>query len=405
MKRTRFVMMVAILSVSMLAGCGEDGAEALSKGEVSLAVVLGSHANAPVPAINADDVQDLILSGCESYGSVALIVGDGEPYVAADYKIDAPQKDLSSGKREQIAKAQSTKVLDVLQSCAAKTEEADTLSALALAARSLADAQGNKELVVLDSGLSTIGYVDFTLGLLRADPDAVVSYLTQCAALPDLTGVHVTWIGLGDVAAPQEKLTAANAKNLQAIWEKILLAAGATVDFSADVPSAAEIPDLPYVTPVEIIPDTPINVDEIGLAVGALSEGPVILDEKTVLFLPDTAVFADREAALRALTPLAEQMAKNAQLRIVLAGTTATAGTSESCRAFSLTRAMAVKELLCDLGVPSEQVTAVLGLGYENKWHLPDADANGSLNANAPKNRSVIILDADSKDARQLLGT
>jgi outer membrane protein OmpA-like peptidoglycan-associated protein len=145
-------------------------------------------------------------------------------------------------------------------------------------------------------------------------------------------------------------------------------------------------------------------VDEIGLAVGAMSNGPVILDEKTILFLPDTAVFADREAAERALTPLAEQMAQNAQLRIVLAGTTATAGTGESCRKFSLTRAMAVKELLCDLGVSSEQIAAVLGLGYENKWHLPDVDANGSLNANAPKNRAVIILDAGSEDARQLLG-
>lgn len=404
MKRTLSVMMAAVLSAAMLAGCGEDGAANLAEREINLAVVLGSHANAPVPAFNTDDVRDLILLGCQSYGSVALIVGDGAPYVAADYKIDAPQKDLSSGKREQIAEAQSAQVLGVLQSSAAKTEEADTLSALTLAGRSLADAQGNKELVVLDSGLSTTGYVDFTLGLLRADPDAVVSYLTQYAAMPELTGVHVTWIGLGDVAAPQEKLTAANAKNLQAIWEKILLAAGATVDFSADVPSAAEMPDLPFVTPVEIIPDAPINVDEIGLAVGAMSKGPVILDEKTVLFLPDTAVFADREAAERALTPLAEQMAKNAQLRIVLAGTTATAGTSDSCRAFSLTRAMAVKELLCDLGVPSEQITAVLGLGFENKWHLPDVDANGDLNENAPKNRSVIILDADSKDAQQLLG-
>lgn len=405
MKRTIFVMIAAILSASMLAGCGKDDVKELSKGEINLTVVLGSHANAPVPAFNTDDVRDLILSGCQSYGSVALIVGDGAPYVAANYKIDAPKKDLSSGKREQIAKAQSAQVLDVLQSSSAKTEEADTLSALALAGRSLADAQGNKELVVLDSGLSTTGYVDFTLGLLRADPDAVVSYLTQCAALPDLTGVHVTWIGLGDVAAPQEKLTAANTANLRAIWEKILLAAGATVDFSMDVPSAAEIPDLPFVTPVEIIADAPINVDEIGLAVRAMSEGPVILDETTVLFLPDTAVFADREAAERALTPLAEQMAASAQLRIVLAGTTATAGTSESCRAFSLTRAMAVKELLCDLGVPAEQITAVVGLGYENKWHLPDVDANGGLNANAPKNRSVIILDAGSKDALQLLGS
>ncbi|MPM07779.1 hypothetical protein SDC9_54087 [bioreactor metagenome] len=66
---------------------------------------------------------------------------------------------------------------------------------------------------------------------------------------------------------------------------------------------------------------------------------------------------------------------------------------------------MAVKELLCDLGVPSDQIVAVLGLGYENKWHLPDVDADGGLNENAPKNRSVIILDAGSKDALQLLGS
>ncbi len=403
MRRTFAIMTAAVLSALLLTGCGGDAAANLEACEVNLAIVLGSHANAPVPAVGTDDVADLIKACCQSYGSVVLLVDDGAPYVAADYKISAPEKDLSTGKMEQIAKAQAAQVLGVLQSSAAKTEEADTLSALVLAGRSLADAQGSKELVVLDSGLGTCGYVDFTLGLLRADPDAIVDYLEKCSALPDLTGVHVTWVGLGDVAAPQEKLTSSNTENLRAIWEKILLAAGATVDFSEDVPSGAEGANLPDVTPVEIIPDAPINADEISQAVGALSAGPVILDEKTVLFLPDTAVFADREAAAQALTPLAEQMAKDPQQQIVLAGTTATVGANKNCRVFSLTRAQAVKELLVDMGVSPDQITAVLGIGYENKWHLPDVDANGGLNANAPKNRSVIILDANSEDARQLM--
>ncbi|HWP80254.1 MAG TPA: OmpA family protein [Candidatus Acidoferrum sp.] len=404
MKKTCLILMAALAALA-LPGCGEDAAAELAGGEVHLAVVLGSHANAPIPAVGAEDVEDLVLAGCQSYGSVVLIVDDGEPYVAADYQISPPDRELSAGKKEQLAKAQSAQVLDVLRTSAAKTAEADPLSALTLAGRGLAGAQGSRELVVLDSGLGTAGYLDFTLGLLRADPDAVVEYLEQCSALPDLTGVHVTWVGLGDVAAPQQKLPASNAENLRAIWEKILLAAGATVDFSMDLPASAEMPDLPYVTPVEIIPDAPINLEEISRAVGTMSEGPVILDEKTVLFLPDTAVFADKKAAQRALVPLAEQMAADADLRIVLAGTTATAGTSENCRKFSLTRATAVKELLCDMGVPADQITAVLGLGYENKWHLPDLSADGNLNANAPKNRSVIILDAASEDARQLLGS
>jgi predicted small lipoprotein YifL len=49
MKRTLSVMMAAILSASVLAGCGEDGTAKLAEREINLAVVLGSHANAPVP--------------------------------------------------------------------------------------------------------------------------------------------------------------------------------------------------------------------------------------------------------------------------------------------------------------------------------------------------------------------
>ena len=64
---------------------------------------------------------------------------------------------------------------------------------------------------------------------------------------------------------------------------------------------------------------------------------------------------------------------------------------------------MAVKELLTSMGVDEHQVAATIGLGYDHKYHVPDIGVNGLQNENAPANRSVIIFDASSEAAVEML--
>lgn len=389
------LLLITMLMAVFLSGCKDH------KGTdpTNLAIVIGNHSNAPAPAIHAATIQDAIMSSTSSYGSVCIITADGAPYVAADYQIKAPEKNLSSAKCEEIAQAQAMQITAVLEENQALTPEVDTLGAITLAARSLADAQGLKYIIIADSGLATSGYVDFTeTELLQADSQTVVDYLTTNKALPELDGTNVVWVGLGDVAGNQAPLTPSNLETLRSIWSGVLYAAGAqTVEFASDLPGSTSVANLnlPYVTPVTILQDAPITIS---------FENPIILNEDTILFLPDTAEFADRDAAEDTLRPIVEYMELHPDFRLLLAGTTATVvGNNESCKRFSLTRAEAVKSLLMEMGATENQIAGTVGLGFDNDYHIPDLDPDGKQNGNAPKNRSVILFDADTEKARALL--
>ncbi len=135
-------------------------------------------------------------------------------------------------------------------------------------------------------------------------------------------------------------------------------------------------------------------------------EVPFELTETQVHFIGDAAIFVDRNAAIAALTPVAEIILAHPEHPILLAGTTATLGAQESCVNLSNHRAAAVKELLVsEFGVPAEQLLTI-GLGYEADPFVRgrDRDANGYfVETEAAKNRRVVVLDAADPIAKQLL--
>lgn len=398
-KKYRTILLVIAMLVACLSGCG---ATKDANTPVNIAIVSGYHANAPIPAIHAATIQDAIINSTSSYGSVCVVINDGAPFVTADYQISAPEKNLSSTKRKEIAQAQATQITAALTDAQAITPEVDTLAAISLAVRSLSDAQGQKYIVIADSGLSTCGYMDFTQNLLQADSQTIIDYLTATEALPKMDGIDVIWIGLGDVAGSQTPLTPSNLETLRSIWNSVLYAAGAqSVEFASDLPDTTPTTNLnlPYVTPVSILQDASIIVETSTVSF----DNPIVFNEKKILFLPDTATFADYDAAADTLGPIAEYMALYPDFRLLLAGTTATAGSNESCKQLSLMRADAVKNLLLDMGVDENQITRTIGLGYDHKYHIPDIDSNGQQNTNAAENRSVILFDANSKEAGALL--
>ena len=88
-----------------------------------------------------------------------------------------------------------------------------------------------------------------------------------------------------------------------------------------------------------------------------------------------------------------------------VAGSTATVGDAEICRALSCQRAAAVKAILTDeLGVDANRISTI-GIGRDESWlRANDVHSDGSLNNDlAQRNRCVFICLANSTAAEKLI--
>ena len=139
----------------------------------------------------------------------------------------------------------------------------------------------------------------------------------------------------------------------------------------------------------------------------AVFEVPFELNETQVRFVADQAAFIDEAAAKDALEPVAKVILEHPDHKILLAGTTATFGDQAACVKLSNARAEAVKNMLVNtFGVPADQLLTV-GLGYKDDpfERGRDVDANGNfVHTEAAKNRRVIVMDAETDVAKQVLG-
>ena len=291
------------------------------------------------------------------------------------------------------------------------TAEKDTIKAIRLAADTLDNCTGDKTIILIDNGISTTGIVTFKT-FQNFNVDELINALGE-NDYPDLTNYSVVWYGLGDTVAPQNELNNDDLNSLQSFWEKYLENCGvANVKFPKKVAvnETADNSALPWVSTVEVTP-TLSKVPDFKALMQQVEEMPEEERDKTfddalqdgiqwsVEFKPDSFELVDKETAVELMTPLADYLKSNQDIKVELLGTTATdlTSTNESCVRFSKGRAEAIKSILTDdMGVNSDQLITV-GLGYENEFHIDDLNADGSLNeAVAPKNRCVIFIDAMS---------
>ena len=377
---------LALLLVSACTGCAEPPAAE----PVAVSLLVGNHANARELPLNSRQVDSCLMEAATSFGTVSIIVVDGQPYCAGNYQISAPAKEgLSDATRKRLARDQVAQIQQVLRYSAARTAEVDALEALRLAARPLREAENTaKYLLVLDSGLSTCGYLNFTNNLLEAEPQYLCEQLAARSAIPDLNGVAVIWFGLGDTAAPQENLSPRQLQNLKEIWSQILTAAGAkSFSFAADLPGQP-IADrnLPAVSEVFLTSEPEI------IAGGKLPE-ITAFDEGRVAFIGDSSEFLDKQAALEVMRPFAEYLKAHPDFQALLMGTTAR-GRQDFCQRLSQARAEAVKAALVEMGANPAQIET-RGLGWDNAFYVYDLNPDGALyEANAAKNRKVLLVNA-----------
>lgn len=421
-KRVLNVTTAIILTSSVLAtmtGCtlneikgtiGGGTAEASTPAS-NVCVVVSPTANQHKPDVKL--AYDEIYDSCYSYGYKSCVVDDGSPYLA--FEDDLTHTERTSGLSEQNkkldAEAYADDFIEKTENTKAVTAEKDTIKAICLAVESLDGCAGDKTIVLIDNGLSTCGIASFT-SFKSFDSDAWIDALEDYD-FPALDNTKVVWYGLADTVAPQEDLSNKDLTSLQDFWTKFLQKSGASdIQFKSKVAvnSTVDNSSLPWVSTVEVTPDTQLpNFEALMNEVEELPEEDrdrtfddalevgLKLDESSVQFKADSFELADKEKAVKIMTPLADYLKANPEKRIILLGTTATIGTQQSCIKFSLGRAETLKTILTnDMGVEASQLLTN-GLGYENDFHIDDLNEDGSLDETvAPKNRSVIFVDADS---------
>ena len=273
-----------------------------------------------------------------------------------------------------------------------------------MAVRSLSSLEGyeSKTIVVIGTGLSTQGTLNFQNNLLSVEADAVIDLLEDKNEIPDFTDITVVWQQMGDVAAPQQDLSQTQRKRLQEIWGSIVERGGGTFVYNNIMsnPVDTEV-TYPVVDTVELPTETPIEFDEnmFDAKDENLLEKPVMLTEEQVSFVPDKATYLDEEEAVLTIQPIADYLMENNQMTILLAGTTAGDEDSDYTITLSQDRAATVQNTLIQLGVDESRIIAV-GLGSNNPWHVYGVGYEGST---ASGNRAVVLLDAASDAAKEIL--
>lgn len=408
MKKTISMILViacVITLVSTLAGCSGNGVN-LPAEKAAVCYVIANTANSKGLNFNSPLVQDTVYSTVRYYGFIAVVNADGNPEIvhAASYDLDDKYKSASKEKLDMDARSKATNIVLSMQSIVADDPEIDYLESLRLAVRTLSSLSGydSKSIVLIGTGLSTAGVMNFSNNLISAEPETIVNLLNEKSEIPDFTGITVYSQQLGDVAAPQQELTGAQRIKLEKIYGGIVETGGGTFIYNDIIANPVdETKQYPSVTPVSLPSDTPISFEEVIFEEDNIFEEPVFLTEEKIGFVADKAVFLNPNEANETLQPVAEYLVKHPSVSIVLAGTTAGDKDSDFTLSLSRQRAETVKNALVELGVSADRIIAI-GLGSEkDPWHVYNAGYDGAA---ASGNRKVVLLDASSGRAVSILG-
>jgi hypothetical protein len=226
-------------------------------------------------------ITDLLTDG----GAIAIITSERNPRLV---KNDPFPRGGSSDKiRTNNARSlRVPEITDVMRSdhTIATTPENDLLAAINLASQMFPEMKHQvlveepnakirrKNIIIIDTGLVTTGRLDFAQwGInyivfdgsnteIKEQSPLIAQNLSYNNHLPNLKGVNVTFMGLGDVAHPQSPLAPNVIVGLRFLWETIFKEAGVSnISFenirSSNIPNTVERGFLQPVTPIDFFDD------------------------------------------------------------------------------------------------------------------------------------------------------
>lgn len=360
------------------------------------------------------NIKELAMLPAMETSTYSFILADGTPASFADGAIPSFEgKGYSKVMMDRIHASIAADLKDQIDSAQPDSPEVDLAAALSTAVRSLRaaeDGQHRSYLVIYQNGISTTGLIDFSdVPISELDIPATVDTVAQ--SLPDMKGLCVLWYCCGDVSGDQSKLSDNEITALQTFYRQLFDALNAdSVEFMHNLPldegyqfnqpvSVMNTEAVSSGMTAKLVDATEVDSSEI---VTDIFEDGYVLDfgEDTISFLPDSTALADPSAAGEALSHVIQHMNAVPDFRLLIAGTT----TSVGSRAFSQKRAEAIAEVLVKAGIDPNRIM-VLGCGCDSLFYIPDKNPDGTLNQNAPKNRSVKLMDYDSDIAAAVLAS
>lgn len=395
-----FVIIIALTACQNPKSADSENMEHPKKAVVFL---VANTANSQGLNLDSDLVKDTIYETIRNGGRIAVISVDGTPELVLEEKYT--YENASEAKIDLDAKISSNNLLTKMKAIIANHPETDYLASLQLAARFLStlgdEDEYDKSIVVVGTGLSSQGELNFQNNLISADPEMIAEMLKSKQDIPDLDSVKVYFQQIADVAAPQKELTSIQIDKLKDIYSAIIKSGGGTAEFDQSLPVASEVEDdFPSVTPIEFPDETPTVFDPENIeGENDMFESPIVLPERRICFVGDKAEFSDKEEALIELESIADYLKKNHDETIVIAGTTA--GDIDDQRSIELSyqRASLVMDALIELGVDENQCVSV-GLGCHDEWHVSGLDPSGEESA---INRKVVLIKGDSESGKKIL--
>jgi outer membrane protein OmpA-like peptidoglycan-associated protein len=336
-------------------------------------------ANEPRPGLPGDLTQKLQTAGQSSTDAKAYVVNPGTgvaTYVSLTPRLSNGQVDYGPTRDATLA-ASISRVQQVLGAERA-SGPFDLISTITAATRAVPPPA---TLILVSSGLSTSGGLDFRQAGWVATPSSLAAQLESHHLLPSLNGYHVVFSGLGVVDGRQPVLPLPAQDVVKNYWMAICQVAGAAscrVDDTtrAVLPSLSQLP-VPLVSPRQ----------------GWIYKGQ---HGSLTAKLPDALLFSfDSAALLSSADGILQPLVKRAQRHHLLVSITGSAspdgGTPAYNLALSQRRAQAVRNRLVALGLPASWITKVTGLGTDG--HGPGAClVHGQLSeARCAKLRQVVI--------------
>jgi outer membrane protein OmpA-like peptidoglycan-associated protein len=328
---------------------------ASSSAGAKVVIVATATANEPAPALPVDILQALRSAGSSSAGATAYVVAPGSSQ--PDTISLTPRRADGQADHGLTRTAALDAYISAVERALGKEGAAGQLDLLAAIAAAVRTTSSPGTLIVVSSGLSTAGGFDLRQVGWDADPSSLAAQLEAAGQLPDLTGWHVVFSGLGDVAGPQPALPQPQQATLESYWRAICQAADAAscgIDTTARPQLASHVTNHAPVVPVPVV---------------ALAAGP---RSTTITTLPDALLFEFDSTALipyadKILQPVVQQ-ARSQHLQVSITGFASPDGGSSAYNlALSAQRAEAVRDRLAALGLPAGQITQVTGGGTGGK--------------------------------------
>lgn len=363
-----------MLAASTTVGCSSQDAAKNTDLSIVIVPTLGG-------ALPATEEVDKALELIQREGDrFTIVVADGAPEVVLDRTVTA----LPEFEPEADAEMKTLRrdVTTLVTQQVANDPQIDLSAAIALGNQTFRE--GNRKvLVVLGSGLQTVGALSMTEGKFYHDAADLVRFATDSGEVPSMNGVEVRMPQFGVVTEPQPAITEDARGQLAEIWRAYFDAAQVeSLDLTPGSLTARPLEGaLPEVTP--IVFERP----EFSVTASCVQR----LEQSTVNFaagswdLNDVAkATADLEKALAGLNGCEGTYRINASA--------SSEGEAEANQLLSERRAETIRDVLVSITNLAVEDFETTGWGEVWPCRQNDVDANGHLILEAANANRVVVV-------------